>query len=85
MTSRERLEVMLGRCLEAGASADAEAIRRVLAYWPEPGRGALRHRCPVCGEPFAVRPGSGRKPTFCSPACRIRARRERNGKGAPRG
>jgi hypothetical protein len=86
MTTRERLEVMLGRCVEAGSSDDAEALREVLAYWYErrPAPAGQR-RCVVCGEPFAGRPVPGRKPLYCGSACRNRAFRERNGKGAAGG
>jgi hypothetical protein len=82
MTTRERLEVMLGRCVEAGASDDADALREVLARWREPSRPPAEKQCAVCGQPFTPRLGSGRRATFCGPVCRNRAWRERNGKGA---
>ena len=70
----------------ADLADDADALREVLAYWHErrpvpPGT----RRCVVCGEPFAARPAPGRKPLYCGSACRNRAFRERNGKGAAGG
>jgi hypothetical protein len=85
MTTRERLEVMLGRYVEAGELSGAEALREVLSHWREPGWPPAAKQCAVCGQPFTPRRGSGRRATFCGPACRARAWRERNGKGAAGG
>jgi hypothetical protein len=80
MTARERLEVMLGRCVEAGDSESAGALREVLTSWREPSWPPACKQCAVCGQPFQPRLGSGRRATFCGPVCRNRAWRERKAK-----